>query len=121
MSKEVNDSTQLKSGIIHIPGYKYVGFLEDGDIRGASINKETMEIKVNEAFIQKQKEEAELKESGEVLPLGGVHEGAAGCQGAGGEGGRRFGAGGGARGGAGAKAADRGEKVTALPRRWCAR
>ena len=28
MSKEVNDSTQLKSGIINIPGYKYVGYLE---------------------------------------------------------------------------------------------
>ena len=47
MSKEVNDSTQLKSGIIHIPGYKYVGFLEDGDIRGASINKETERIEGN--------------------------------------------------------------------------
>ena len=44
MSKEVNDSTQLKSGIIHIPGYKYVGFLEDGDVRGISINKETERI-----------------------------------------------------------------------------
>ena len=47
MSKEVNDSTQLKSGIIHIPGYKYVGFLEDGDIRGASINKKTERIEGN--------------------------------------------------------------------------
>ena len=47
MSKKVNDSTQLKSGIIHIPGYKYVGFLEDGDIRGASINKETERIEGN--------------------------------------------------------------------------
>ena len=47
MSKEVNDSTQLKSGIIHIPGYKYVGFLEDGDIRGASINKEIERIEGN--------------------------------------------------------------------------
>ena len=47
MSKEVNDSTQLKSGIIHIPGYKYVGFLEDGDIRGASINKETERMEGN--------------------------------------------------------------------------
>jgi len=47
MSKEVNDSTQLKSGIIHIPGYKYVGFLEDGDVRGASINKETERIEGN--------------------------------------------------------------------------
>ena len=47
MSKEVNDSTQLKSGIIHIPGYKYVGFLEDGDIRGVSINKETERIEGN--------------------------------------------------------------------------
>ena len=47
ISKEVNDSTQLKSGIIHIPGYKYVGFLEDGDIRGASINKETERIEGN--------------------------------------------------------------------------
>ena len=47
MSKEVNDSTQLKSGIIHIPGYKYVGFLEDGDVRGVSINKETERIEGN--------------------------------------------------------------------------
>ena len=47
MSKEVNDSTQLKSGIIHIPGYKYVGFLEDGDVRGISINKETERIEGN--------------------------------------------------------------------------
>ena len=47
MSKEVNDSTQLKSGIIHIPGYKYVGFLEDSDIRGVSINKETERIEGN--------------------------------------------------------------------------
>ena len=47
MSKEVNDSTQLKSGIIHIPGYKYVGFLEDGDVRGISINKETERIEEN--------------------------------------------------------------------------
>ena len=47
MSKEVNDSTQFKSGIIHIPGYKYVGFLEDGDIRGASINKKTERIEGN--------------------------------------------------------------------------
>ena len=47
MSKEVNDSTQLKSGIIHIPGYKYVGFLEDGDVRGISINKETERMEGN--------------------------------------------------------------------------
>ena len=47
MSKEVNDSTQLKSGIMHIPGYKYVGFLEDGDVRGVSINKETERIEGN--------------------------------------------------------------------------
>ena len=47
MSKEVNDSTQLKSGIIHIPGYKYVGFLEDGDVRGVSINKEIERIEGN--------------------------------------------------------------------------
>ena len=47
MSKEVNDSTQLKSGIIHIPGYKYVGFLEDGDVRGISINKETEHMEGN--------------------------------------------------------------------------
>ena len=47
MSKEVNDSTQLKSGIIHIPGYKYVGFLEDSYIRGVSINKETERIEGN--------------------------------------------------------------------------
>ena len=47
MSKEVNDSTQLKSGIIYIPGYKYVGFLEDGDVRGISINKETERIEGN--------------------------------------------------------------------------
>ena len=47
ISKEVNDSTQLKSGIIHIPGYKYVGFLEDGDVRGISINKETEHMEGN--------------------------------------------------------------------------
>ena len=47
ISKEVNDSTQLKSGIIHIPGYKYVGFLEDGDVRGISINKETERMEGN--------------------------------------------------------------------------
>ena len=47
MSKEVNDSTQLKSGIMHIPGYKYVGFLEDGDVRGISINKETERMEGN--------------------------------------------------------------------------
>ena len=47
MSKEVNDSTQLKSGIIHIPGYKYVGFLEDGDVRGISINKEIERMEGN--------------------------------------------------------------------------
>ena len=47
MSKKVNDSTQLKSGIMHIPGYKYVGFLEDGDVRGVSINKETERIEGN--------------------------------------------------------------------------
>ena len=47
MLKEVNDSTQLKSGIIHIPGYKYVGFLEDGDVRGISINKETERMEGN--------------------------------------------------------------------------
>ena len=47
MSKEVNDSIQLKSGIIHIPGYKYVGFLEDGDVRGISINKETERMEGN--------------------------------------------------------------------------
>ena len=47
MSKKVNDSTQLKSGIIHIPGYKYVGFLEDGDVRGISINKETERMEGN--------------------------------------------------------------------------
>ena len=47
MSKEVNDSTQLKSGIIHIPGYKYVGFLEDGDVRGVSINKEIERMEGN--------------------------------------------------------------------------
>ena len=47
MSKEVNDSTQLKSGIIHIPGYKYVGFLEDGDVREISINKETERMEGN--------------------------------------------------------------------------
>ena len=42
--KEVNNSLQLKAGIINIPGYKYVGFLEDGDVRGVSINKETERI-----------------------------------------------------------------------------
>ena len=47
MSKEVNNSTQLKSGIIHIPGYKYIGFLEDGDVRAVSINKETESIEGN--------------------------------------------------------------------------
>ena len=47
MSKEVNNSTQLKAGIINIPGYKYVGFLEDGDVRGVSINKEIERIEGN--------------------------------------------------------------------------
>ena len=32
MSKEVNNITQLKSGIIDIPGNMYVGYLEDDDI-----------------------------------------------------------------------------------------
>ena len=45
--KEVNNSLQLKAGIINIPGYKYVGFLEDGDVRGVSINKETERIEGN--------------------------------------------------------------------------
>ena len=45
--KEVNNSLQLKEGIINIPGYKYVGFLEDGDIRGVSINKEAESIEGN--------------------------------------------------------------------------
>ena len=46
--KEVNNSLQLKAGIINIPGYKYVGFLEDGDVRGVSINKETERIEGND-------------------------------------------------------------------------
>ena len=45
--KEVNNSLQLKAGIINIPGYKYVGFLEDGDVRGVSINKEIERIEGN--------------------------------------------------------------------------
>ena len=45
--KEVNNSLQLKAGIINIPGYKYVGFLEDEDVRGVSINKETERIEGN--------------------------------------------------------------------------
>ena len=45
--KEVNNSLQLKAGIINIPGYKYVGFLEDEDVRRVSINKETERIEGN--------------------------------------------------------------------------
>ena len=47
MSKEVNNSLQLKAGVINIPGYKYVGFLEDEDVRGVSINKETERMEGN--------------------------------------------------------------------------
>ena len=47
MSKEVNNSLQLKAGVINIPGYKYIGFLEDEDVRGISINKETERMEGN--------------------------------------------------------------------------
>ena len=47
MSKEVNNSLQLKAGVINIPGYKYIGFLEDEDVRGVSIKKEIERMEGN--------------------------------------------------------------------------
>ena len=48
MSKEVNNITQLKSGIIDIPGYMYVGYLEDDDIELMGTKKEEGRFVIDE-------------------------------------------------------------------------
>ena len=59
VTKEVDSSSELEGGIIDIPGYKYVGFLVENDLRVIPIRNEEKSLKdkteVNLAYLHNQK------------------------------------------------------------------
>ena len=58
-TKEINSSSELEDGIIDIPGYKYVGFLVNDDLRVIPIRNEEKSLKdkteVNLAYLHNQR------------------------------------------------------------------
>ena len=58
-TKEINSSSELEDGIIDIPGYKYVGFLVNDDLRVIPIRNEEKSLKdkteVNLAYLYNQR------------------------------------------------------------------
>ena len=74
VTKEVDSSSELESGIIDIPGYKYVGFLVENDLRVIPIRNEEKSLKdkteVNLAYLHNQKA---AKVEGNVSDVAAAH------------------------------------------------
>ena len=73
-TKEVDSSSELGGGIIDIPGYKYVGFLVEDDLRVIPIRNEEKSLKdkteVNLAYLHNQKA---VKVEGNVSDVAAAH------------------------------------------------
>ena len=74
VTKEVDSSSELEGGIIDIPGYKYVGFLVENDLRVIPIRNEEKSLKdkteVNLAYLHNQKA---VKVEGNVSDVAAAH------------------------------------------------
>ena len=74
VTKEVDSSSELEGGIIDIPGYKYVGFLVENDLRVIPIRNEEKSLKdkteVNLAYLHNQKA---VKVEGNLSDVAAAH------------------------------------------------